>query len=169
MTSQFRQYFTEEFDNFNIQEDNDNVTLSLTREEANAIHAILQGEGFDETVWSPVRSQLDEIASAAIPLAARVGTAAAGRGAASTAAKTAGGTAAGSGTGATATGAAAGAVTDLPGGNALDTVNSINDVASDLTGVPTPSDVKDKVSGVVSQAYKNLTTAQPLPKKVDPQ
>jgi hypothetical protein len=111
--TKFDTLFAEEFEHFNAPlEEQEHVSVKLTREEAMAIRGFLQGEGFEDDSWGSMRTQLSETpALAAVPVAvvgggAALGTAAAVGATPPVLAGVGGAGAAGAGAGATGAGAA---------------------------------------------------------------
>jgi hypothetical protein len=113
--TKFDTLFAEEFEHFNTPlEEQQHVSVKLTREEALAIRGFLQGEGFEDNSWGGMRNQLNEFAHlAAAPVVA--GGAAVG-GATVAGGATVGGTTAAAATGGTA--AATGGTAAATGGTA---------------------------------------------------
>ena len=63
----FDKVFQEHIDQVQPVEEDTSVSFTLTREEANAIHELLQSEDYyGHDAWHPVRSQLDEVVGAAV-------------------------------------------------------------------------------------------------------
>ena len=76
----FDKVFQEHIDQVQPVEEDTSVSFTLTREEANAIHELLQSEDYyGHDAWHPVRSQLDEVVGAALAQGAKLGTTTAGK------------------------------------------------------------------------------------------